>query len=202
MFKFEKENYKVKDEEDKLFYDLMFGKVYGIYSPFEVDSSVEFPKKDELGGIVLKFIGGGSAYFKVQREMPSKEEVNSIFEVCKFLQKEFGQYVVSMIHCEPHIEIRDIEVPGTENIDIHFVSSRKNDGNKTLKRLTKKLETNQEFTIDDVTLKFMLPFMSRKDDDEFQAEYFKFIDLYNEKNLDLPDIKDLSRSGMIMNRIF
>lgn len=202
MFKFEKEYYEVKDEEDKLFYELMFGKVYGVYSPFEVDNDVEFPKKDELGGIVLKFIGGGSAYFKVQREMPSKDEVNSIFEVCKFLQREFGEYVVAMIHCEPHIEIRDIAVPGTETIDIHYVSSRKNDAHVTLERLTGKLENDREFNIDDLILKFMLPFMSRKDDDEFQAEYIKFIDLYNEKDLELPDIKDLSRSGMIMNRIF
>lgn len=202
MFKYEKENYEVIDKEDQLFYELIFGKVYGIYSPFEVDNNVEFPKKDELGGIVLKFIGGGAAYFKILGRMPTREEVDSILEVCKFLQKTFGEYVIARIHCEPHIEIRDIEVQGSKNIDIHYVSSRKNDGDMMMDRLVKKLEDDEDFTIDDYILKFMLPFMSRKDDDEFQVKYLKFIDLCKQKDLKLPKSSDLSKSDMLMNRFF
>ena len=202
MFKYEKETYDVNDEEDQSYYELMFCKVYGIYSPLDMDSEVEFPKKDELGGIVFKFLGGGAAYFKIQRKMPSKKEVNDIFDVCKFLQKSFGEYVVAIIHCEPHIEIREIEVPGTKNIDIHFVSSRKNDGDKVVGDLIKKLEKDEEFTVDDYIQKLMVPFMSRKDDDEFQSKYLKLSMLFKEKELKLPSVNELSSSGMFINRIF
>ncbi len=46
MFKYEKENYEVKDREDQLYYEVMFGKVCGVYSPFEIDNDVEFPHKE------------------------------------------------------------------------------------------------------------------------------------------------------------
>lgn len=202
MFKYEKENYEVIDKDDELFYGLMFGKVYGIFSPFEVDNDVEFPKKDEFGGAVLKFIGGGAAYFKIMSRIPTKKELRLILEICKFLQKTFGEYVVAMIHCEPHVEIRKINVPQAKNIDIHFVSSRKNDGDGTLDELIRKLENNEDFTIDDHILRFMAPFMSREDEDKFQAKYLRFINLFNEKNLELPNVGDLSKSDMYMNRIF
>lgn len=201
MFEYEKENYEVNSEQDKSYYELMFCKVYGVYSPFDVDCDVEFPKKDQLGGTVLKFIGGGAAYFKIQRQMPSKEEVNDIYEVCKFLQK-FGEYVVAIIHCEPHIEIRDIEVPGSENISIHFVSSRKNNGDRAVDDLIKKLENDVKFTVDDHLQKWMLPFMSRKDEREFQSKYLILSKLFKEKNLKSPSVDQLSRSNMLINRIF
>ena len=202
MFEYEKENYEVNSEEDKSYYELMFCKVYGVYSPFDVNCDVEFPKKGQLGGTVLKFIGGGAAYFKIQRKMPSKEEVNDIFEVCKFLQKSFGDYVVAIIHCEPHIEIRDIEVPGSENISIHFVSSRKNNGERVVDDLIKKLENDEKFTVDDYLQKWMLPFMSRKDEREFQSKYLRLSKLFKEKNLKSPSVDQLSRSNMSINRIF
>ena len=202
MFKYERESYEVRDGEDELYYNAMFGKVFGIYSPFEVDDIVEFPKKDKLGGVVLKFIGAGSAYFKVQREMPSTEEVNSVLEVCKFLQKSFGQYVVAYIICEPYIEIRDIEVPDEENINITYISSRKNDGDEILLKLSEKLENNEEFTIDDYISKFTVPFMSRKDEDEFRENYSKFIEKYRKSEMELPTVKDLLKHDVKFNRIF
>ena len=202
MFKYERESYEVRDVEDELYYNAMFGKVFGIYSPFEVDDTVEFPKKDKLGGVVLKFIGGGSTYFKVQREMPSREEIDSVLEVCKFLQKSFGKYVVAYILCEPHIEIRDIEVQDAENINITYVSSRKNDGDEILLKLTEKLENNEEFTIEDYISKFSVPFMSRKDDDIFQENYSKFIQKYGKSEMGLPSVKDLLKHDIKFNRIF
>ena len=202
MFKYEKENYDVTCEEDKAYYELLFGKVYGIFSPFEVDCNVEFPKKDHLGGTVLKFVGGGAAYFKIQREMPSKDEVNDIFEVCKFLQKSYGEYVVAIIHCEPHIEIRAINVPESKNIDMHFVSSRKNNGDRIVDNLIKKLENDGKFTVDDYIQKWIVPFMSRRDDEVFQSKYLKLCELCKQKDLKAPSINQLSGSDMLINRIF
>ena len=138
MFKYEKQNYEVCDEEDEFYYEIMFGKVFGIFSPFEVDNNVDFPRKDELGGIILKFLGGGAGYFKVQHEMPCDDELDAIHEICKFLKNEFGDYVVAYIICEPHIEIRDIDVPGDGDIDVTFISSRKNDGDEVLDGLIRK----------------------------------------------------------------
>lgn len=202
MFKYEKEYYEVKDCEDQLYYELMFGKVCGVYSPFEVDSDVEFPHKQKLGGIVLKFIGGGAGYFKIQREMPSNEEVREIFEVCKFLQNSFGEYVVAHILCEPHIEIRDIEVLVDKNIDMTFSSSRKNDGDKLLDDLIKKLERGEKFTIDDFLQKFTVPFMSRCNNDEFQLEFNRLVDLYNKSGVEVPSYEDIPNSRTVFNRIY
>ena len=72
------------------FFEIMMGQVLKVNSPFEVDRTIDFPHKEELGGVVMKFIGGGSAYFKLQKEMPSEEEVKSVFEVCQFLKESFG----------------------------------------------------------------------------------------------------------------
>ena len=191
MFKYEREYYEVKDEEDEIYYLMMLDKICGIYSPFEVDENVDFPGKDELGGIILKFIGGGAAYFKIQREMPDSDEVNSIYEVCKFLQKSFGEYVVGFICCEPHIEIRDIKVPEDTSIYLDFCSSRKNDGDYTLNDLTRKIKKNQQFDVDDFMLKFLLPFMSRSDDDEFQLKYLDLVELYNKSDMQIPTRKDV-----------
>ena len=202
MFKYEKENYEVKDLEDRLYYEVMFGKVCGVYSPFEIDNDVEFPHKEKLGGIILKFIGGGAGFFKVQREMPCEDEVENIYEVCKFLQESFGQYVVAHIVCEPHIEIRDIEVPGDENISITFSSSRKNDGDALLDDLTRKIEMGKKFTIDDFLLKFTLPFMSRSNNDEFQSRFNRLVDLYNRSGMEVPSYKDISKSNTTFNRIY
>lgn len=202
MFKYEKEDYAVNDCEDQLYYEMMFGNVCGVYSPFEIDNDVEYPYKEKLGGIILKFIGGGAGFFKIQREMPSEDEVQEIFEVCKFLQKSFGQYVVAHIICEPHIEIRDIEVLGDENISMTFSSSRKNDGDKLLDVLIKKLEMGKKFTIDDFLLKFTLPFMSRQNNNEFQSKFNRLVDLYNKSGIEVPSYKDISKSNTVFNRIY
>lgn len=200
MFKYEKEYYEVRDEEDKAYYKMMFSQVFGIFSPLDLDENLDFPNKEELGGIAFRFIGGGAAYFKVQREMPDKTEVNLILEVCRFLRDSFGEYVVAYILCEPHIEIRDIEVSDEDNIDITFVSSRKNDGDKILKGLIKKLQKNKKFTREDFVLKFVVPFIGRKNDAKFQNNFLKLIKLYEKEDLDLPD--DLIKSNVRINRIY
>ena len=200
MFKYEKEYYEVRDEEDKAYYKMMFSQVFGIFSPLDLDENLDFPNKEELGGIAFRFIGGGPAYFKVQREMPDKTEVNLILEVCRFLRDSFGEYVVAYILCEPHIEIRDIEVSDEDNIDITFVSSRKNDGDKILKGLIKKLQKNKKFTREGFVLKFVVPFIGRKNDAKFQNNFLKLIKLYEKEDLDLPD--DLIKSNVRINRIY
>lgn len=202
MFEYEKQNYEVKDSEDQLYYDVMFARVCGVYSPFEIDSEVDFPHREKLGGIILKFIGGGAGYFKVQSEMPSKKEIREIFEVCKFLQKSFGEYVVAYIICEPHIEIRNIQVLADKNIDMTFLSSRKNDGDKLLDNLIKKLERGESFTIDDYLQKFTIPFMSRHNNDGFQLKFNRLVELYNESDIEVPDHKDIFKSQTVFNRIF
>lgn len=202
MFEYEKQNYEVKDSEDQLYYDVMFARVCGVYSPFEIDSEVDFPHREKLGGIILKFIGGGAGYFKVQSEMPSKKEIREIFEVCKFLQKSFGEYVVAYIICEPHIEIRNIQVLADKNIDMTFLSSRKNDGDKLLDNLIKKLERGESFTIDDYLQKFTIPFMSRHNNDGFQLKFNRLVELYNESDIEVPDHKDIFKSRTVFNRIF
>ena len=200
MFKYEKEYYEVRDEEDKAYYKMMFSQVFGIFSPLDLDENLDFPNKEELGGIAFRFIGGSAAYFKVQREMPDKTEVNLILEGCRFLRDSFGEYVVAYILCEPHIEIRDIEVSDEDNIDITFVSSRKNDGDKILKGLIKKLQKNKKFTREDFVLKFVVPFIGRKNDAKFQNNFLKLIKLYEKEDLDLPD--DLIKSNVRINRIY
>ena len=77
--------------EDEFFYNTMASQVFSLFSPFEVDREMDFPKKEELGGVVLKFIGAGAMYFKIQRQMPTPEEVRSLFEIGQYLQESFGK---------------------------------------------------------------------------------------------------------------
>ena len=162
---------KISAEEEEFFYNVMMSPGFNIHSPFEVGKDIDFPKKDELGGVVLKFIGGGAAYFKIQTEMPSQEEVQSIFEVGLFLQESFGDYVVLNILCMPDIEIRDIKVISNEHFGTDFLSLRKLDGIEVLDSLIDKLENNTDFTIDDHILRIFLPFAGRKNEDEFECKY-------------------------------
>lgn len=188
--------------EDEFFYSVIMRQTFNIFSPFEIERDIDFPKKDELGGVVLKFIGGGAAYFKIQREMPSDDEVQSIFEVGKFLQESFGEYVELCILCTPDIEIRDIKTLGDELMGTDFVSARKNDGDEVLDLLIEKLENKEDFTMDNHVQKVLLPFMGRKNNDEFESKYSIFIDLFSSSGMESPDAEDLAESNIHYCRWF
>ena len=182
---YKKQNPELELDEDEIFYWIMMNEVFGIYSPFEIED-VDFPKKDELGGVVLKFVGGGASYFKIQNEMPSDDEVKAVYEVCQFLKDSFGDYIRACIICEPDIEIRDINVLGDENISLNYVSARSSNGDAALEILTKKLENKQRFTLSDHVLRIVLPFMGRRNDKEFRSNYSRFISLYSQNKKELP----------------
>lgn len=193
---------KTGADENEFFYNVMMGPGFNIHSPFEVRKDIDFPKKDELGGVVLKFIGGGAAYFKIQTEMPTPEEVQSIFEVGLFLQESFGDYVVLSILCTPDIEIRDIEVVSNDYFGTDFLSLRKMDGIKVLDSLIDKLENNEDFTIDDHILRIFLPFSGRKNEQEFECKYSRFLDLYDESGFKTPAVSRLAESNCGIIRWF
>lgn len=193
---------KIGADEEEFFYNVMMSPGFNIHSPFEVRHDIDFPKKEELGGVVLKFIGGGAAYFKIQKEMPSKEEVQSIFEVGQFLQESFGDYVALNILCMPDIEIRDIEVISNDYFSTDFLSLRKMDGIKVLDLLIDKLENNKDFTIDDHVLRIFLPFAGRKNEDEFECKYSQFLDLYARSGLKTPPVSRLVESNFPILRWF
>lgn len=193
---------KIGADEEEFFYNVMMSPGFNIHSLFEVRHDIDFPKKEELGGVVLKFIGGGAAYFKIQKEMPSKEEVQSIFEVGQFLQESFGDYVALNILCMPDIEIRDIEVISNDYFSTDFLSLRKMDGIKVLDLLIDKLENNKDFTIDDHVLRIFLPFAGRKNEDEFECKYSEFLDLYAQNGLKTPPVSRLVESNFPILRWF
>ena len=211
MFEDITKTYGFDEEEVKIYFEIMFRDIFAVFSPFEVDKDVDFPKKDELGGVVLKFVGGGAAYFKLQKEMPSDEDVRDVYEVCQFLKENFGDYVVARIMCQPHIEIRDIDVSYYDDIDVSYVSVRLNDGDKVLEELFEKLENKEAFTLQDHIQRFILPFMGRKNKDKFKTKYSKFISLLAESKKELPNEyrlgEDISKANcddksIWVNRIF
>ena len=159
---------------------------FGIFSPFQLDENVDFPKKDELGGIVLKFIGGGATYLKMQTEMPSKDEVEDIHNVGRFLRETFGQYVLVNVLCTPDIEIHDINVDDFVDVHTDFVSLRKSRGDLVLEILTNKLERGMEFTEQDHYWRLLLPYMGRKDENKFKERYSQFLELFDKANLEVP----------------
>ena len=191
MFNYKKTNYEIRDYVDQLYYTVLLKCIGGIFSPFEVCPEIDFPNKDELGGIVVRFIGGGALYFKVQREMPTRDEINSVIEVSEFLKENYGKYVVVRVMCEPHIEIRNINLEDFEDVDVSYTSSRKNDGDELIDELTSKLENNEPWSIQEHILRFNLPFMSRKDEDDFKSKFAKFIQLLDENPIELPLIEDV-----------
>lgn len=173
---------------------------FGIFAPFELDENVDFPKKDELGGVVLKFIGGGAAYLKIQTEMPSEDEVESIHDVGRFLKDSFGEYVVIVVLCTPDIEIHDINVDDFEDMYVDFASARKSNGDLTLEILCEKLKNNEEFTEADHYMRFLLPFMGRRDNDEFDIKYNQFLELLDKSDMELPSEYNLNIYN-VWNRI-
>ena len=195
-------DYKQDNSENSLFfYSIMFH-ICNIHSPIESIEDVNFPNKDKLGGNVLKFKGGGAAYFKIQNEMPTKKEFNLIFEVVDFLNELYGSYIIVRILCMPHVEIKDIEVIDNEKCSIEFFSARKNDGDHILEMLSKKLGNNEEFMVDDYILKILLPYMSRADNEEFSRKYSKFLHDYNEKDFKTPVVSDLEKSSILFGRLY
>jgi len=193
---------KTGANEDEFFYNAIMNKAFNVFSPFEIDRNVDFPKKDTLGGVVLKYVGGGAAYFKIQREMPSDEELKEIFEIGKFLKESFGEYVTISILCTPDIEIRDIDLSVFEDMAVDFLSIRKNDGDGMLDFLMEKLKSDEEFTVEDHVNMIIVPFMGRNDEEEFQLKYTEFIDLFNEKGIEQPSVSDLNKSRIFYNRWF
>ena len=193
---------KIGADEEEFFYNVMMGQAFNVPSPFEIRKDIDFPKKDELGGVVLKFIGSGAAYFKIQTEMPTEEEVRSIFEVGQFLYESFGGYVVLKIVCTPDIEIRNIQPLSDDHFDTDFLSIRKLDGIEVLELLIGKLENNEDFTIDDHILRIFLPFTGRKSEEEFECKYSRFLDLYAESGLETPQVGSLSKSNISFVRWF
>lgn len=191
--------YHVNKDECEFFCNVVLNKLCKVFTPFEMDVDVDFPKKDELGGAVLKFLGGGAAYIKIQTEMPSNDEIKSIFDVGKFLQESYGDYVVIKVLCAPDIEIRDIEVMYDEKLSPDFISARKNDGDLVLDRLMDKLKNNEGFTVEDFMLKVILPFMSRKDENKFESKFCEFLKLFNQSNLKRPSIETLLKSRIFLN---
>ena len=187
--------------EDDFFYTAMASQVFTIYSPFEVDRQMDFPKKDELGGVVLRFIGAGAMYFKIQRQMPTPDEVGSLFEIGRFLQESFGDFINIAVLCTPDIEIRDIDVIEDENIHMDFVSCRKSDAMVVLDLLIDKLE-NGSFTVADHVFRILVPFMGRKDSEEFESRYCEFLDLYDKSNIESPSAGDLAKIRFCANRWF
>lgn len=193
---------KTGANEDEFFYNVIMNKVFNMFSPFEIDRNVDFPKKDVLGGVVLKYVGGGAAYFKIQREMPSDEELKEIFEIGKFLKENFGEYVTLSILCTPDIEIRNIDLSVFEDMAVDFLSIRKNEGDSILDSLMSKLKNNEEFTVEDHINRIIVPFMGRNDEVEFQLKYAEFTNLFNEMGVKQPAVSDLNKSRIIYNRWF
>ena len=199
MFNYEKTTYEATSQDDENYYWVMMNKLFNIYSPFEV-SDEDFPKKDKIGGVVLKLIGAGAVYFKVQREKPNHKEIKTVDEICKYLQKKHGQYVVAFIICEPHIEIFDIDNSFSKYST--YVSSRKSDGDEILKKLTKKIKSKRNLTSEEHILRVFLPFMSRKNDEEFQKKYDEFVALFNEDCHEIPSFDDLKKTNFETGNIF
>ena len=192
---------EIEIEEDEIFYWVIMNHVFKVFSPFEVDDELDFPNKDELGGTILKFIGGGAAYFRIQREMPSDSEVESIYEICRFLKESLGEYVEACIMCEPDIEIRSIDLHDEEDIQVNFVSARLNDGDASLEILTKKLENKERFTVNDHILRITIPFMGRKDEKEFRFNYSRFLSLYSQNKKELPSAYMLTKDMLAAARV-
>lgn len=193
---------KTGANEDEFFYNVIMNKVFNMFSPFEIDRNIDFPKKDVLGGVVLKYVGGGAAYFKIQRVMPSDEELKEIFEIGKFLKENFGEYVTLSILCTPDIEIRNIDLSVFEDMAVDFLSIRKNDGDSVLDSLMSKLKSGEEFTVEDHINRIIVPFMGRNDEEEFQLKYGEFTNLFNEKGIKQPSVSDLNKSRIIYDRWF
>lgn len=201
MIFYKKQSNELEIEEDEIFYWVMMNHVFKIVSPFEIDEDADFPKKDELGGVILKFIGGGAAYFRIQMDMPSDSEVESIYEVCRFLKQSIGGYVEACIICEPDIEIRDINLFDDEGIQVNFVSARLNDGDASLELLTKKLENKERFTVNDHLLRIVLPFMGRKNEKEFRFNYSRFLSLYSQNKKELPSAYMITKDMLSTSNI-
>ena len=182
---------KLDTGSEEFFYKVMIVDNYKIIDNYEVLKDMDFPHKDELGGCVVKLRNGGAVYVNILREIPPEGYEDRVFEVCQFLEDKFGGYITGAILCAPHIEIHDFKEVNTTNILVNHSSLRLTDGERALKILMDRLESDGEFNEDCCKAAMFLPLYSYDDRELFKSKHQEFLELASKKGIKIFDINKI-----------
>lgn len=158
-------------EDDALFQRVVLQAVFREKEPFEVRKDIEIPNNENSNGAVISFDDGRIGYFKVQSDLLSDDEYESILEACYFLQDKFGGSIVAYILCRPEVEIRPYEGIQRDGITLMLTGLLNYDGDAILEMLENKRRNGLKFTPQDHVFHIILPFMSCRDRETFLPKY-------------------------------
>lgn len=151
--------------DEKIFHMIVLRFVFNELKPFEVRDDIEIP--DNGKGVALLFYDGRIGYFKIQKNELDDGEIESVFDVCRFLEDKFGGQIEAYLLCYPEVGFVKCQGCKEENITVRFASLKNYSGDIIVALLKNKRENNEEFTLEDYVFHMLLPYMGYRDRDEF-----------------------------------
>lgn len=147
---------------------------------FQVREDIKLPQEENDDGVVLMVQGGEIIYFKTLDRDVNSEEVESIFQVCSYLEKKFHQPIKSYVVMPPDCEVKTDKIDGDGEITIVFSKLGNDDGEEIIERLENKLKNHEEFTYSDSIDHMLLPYTGFKDKKVFMEKFRKYMALVEE----------------------
>ncbi|WP_462316697.1 hypothetical protein [Methanobrevibacter sp.] len=147
---------------------------------FQVREDIELPQSEDDDGVVLMFQGGDVVYFKTMDGDVTNEEVQSVYDVCSYLEGLFNRPIKAYVVFPPDGEIKADKIEGDGEVTIVFSTLRNDDGEEIIERLESKLKNHEEFTIPDSIDHMLLPYTGFKDRKVFDEKFKNYMKLVME----------------------
>lgn len=151
---------------------------------FQIREDIKLPQNDDDNGVVLIFEGGDIVYFKSIDGEITETEVESITNVCTYLEEKFNRPITAYVPCSPFKNLNiDFEKNG-KDITIMFSYLLVDDAEDIVDKLENKLKNNEEFTISDSIDHMTLPFRGYRDKQVFEEKFKHYMELVETHNFD------------------
>lgn len=152
---------------------------------FQVREDIELPQDDDDNGVVLIFEGGDVVYLKSIDDEVTDEKLESIYNVCRFLEDKFNRPINAYVPCTPFKDLDLKFKTDVGNVTIFFSHINTQNAELLIDKLSEKLQNDEAFTVSDSIDHMLIPYTSYRDKkvfDEKYQQYMKLVDEYVERN--------------------
>ena len=166
--------------DDYNWYMVVLSQIFNDPRFFQVREDIKLPQSEDDDGVVLIFDDGEVVYFKTIGGEVRKRDVESIIEVCSFLEDQFNQPIVAYVVCPT--EFWDVDIESMDcycKFKIVFSAIKSDDGEEIIEKLEEKLDSNQKFTFEDTVDHILLPFTGYNDKDVFEKKFKHYMNKVN-----------------------
>lgn len=147
---------------------------------FQVREDIELPQSEDDDGVVLMFQGGDVVYFKTLDGDVTDKELQSVYEVCSYLEGLFNRHIKAYVVFPPDKDVKVDKIEGDAKVTIIFSTLRNDDGEEILERLESKLKNHEEFTYSDSIDHMLLPYTGFKNRNVFDEKFENYMNLVEE----------------------